>query len=769
MLKDNYLEDCKKRYTIRAGELLGKNWNVNYLELAYNQFERKDLEKIIRAIKDSIKSNLKETLPLPNSEQNTEDEHNESINLATIVSTRKRHRSGFSYLKTNLKDFDKEDLEHTLTNLESRKYYPNHWTSNIEKIFEMVPHLFLIYKKIQNEILETALNKKRYDSDYQKNLIKFSTIFNLTEKESEIITFLFLMRVDQIIDAFFGNSNIDLFNLAKSTKYFCRFFDINPEELRKIFSKNSTLFKAGIIQRRRNDDIELSEKVIGFLGGYSNESLENVYVKRWDQTDTIKIEDHHVNEDKISILKNLLSIEKGCNILLYGHPGTGKTEFAKSLVLETGKNIFFLNQADEDGEENLNFRKQAIIAAQNIIDPKTSVMVIDECDNIINMRQGFLLFENDRSDDRKAWINDLLENTKHKIIWISNRVGGIDDSTKRRFSYTMEFYPLSYLQRKKVWEIQVAKQKINFLNSNDIDFLARENKVNSGGITLALMDVGQMKQIEGKEKKVEILTSILKQHKSFTESEESGLVKKTSKYNFEIINTNYPLDKIIEVSRGFFDNREKFTRSGIYNLNILLQGPPGTGKTEFVKHLAEISDKELMMKRVSDIKSKWYGESVKNIAASFKMAQKNNSILFFDEADSFFKSREDARDLHAEETNEFLTQMENFQGLLICATNFTDRLDQASMRRFNHKIKFDYLNIAGKRNLFFTYFSEIILNQPDEKVLERLDKLSGLTPGDFKVVYQKNVFNKREPIELLNELEDEVSYKKIFQKKVGLS
>jgi hypothetical protein len=51
-----------------------------------------------------------------------------------------------------------------------------------------------------------------------------------------------------------------------------------------------------------------------------------------------------------------------------------------------------------------------------------------------------------------------------------------------------------------------------------------------------------------------------------------------------------------------------------------------------------------------------------------------------------------------------------------------------------------------------------------------LERISGLTPGDFKVVYQKNVFNeKKTAIEFLKELENEVSYKNAFAKKVGLS
>jgi SpoVK/Ycf46/Vps4 family AAA+-type ATPase len=395
--------------------------------------------------------------------------------------------------------------------------------------------------------------------------------------------------------------------------------------------------------------------------------------------------------------------------------------------------------------------------------------VVDECDKIININNGMWQCDTDEGSDRKAWVNDFLENAKHKMIWISNRVNGIDESTKRRFSYSLEFQPLSFAQRKKVWEIQVAKQNIEFVDAVDIQNLAKNLKVNSGGITLALKDVQGMESLKTKDQKLEVLKSILSQHQSFTSGDDVGLIKKTSMYDLGIVNSDYPLEKLLSYADQFLTQRSSFTSKGVYNLNLLLQGPPGTGKTEFVKHLAEVTDRELLVKRASDIRSKWYGESVRNIAACFKEAQENGSILFFDEADSFFGSRESESTYHAEETNELLTQMENFQGLLVCSTNFTQKLDQAAMRRFNYKVKFDYLTNSGKLQMFQTYFSDQCIDGLDS-LGAQLERISGLTPGDFKVVYQKNVFNeKKMAIEFLKELENEVSYKNAFAKKVGLA
>ena len=77
--------------------------------------------------------------------------------------------------------------------------------------------------------------------------------------------------------------------------------------------------------------------------------------------------------------------------------------------------------------------------------------------------------------------------------------------------------------------------------------------------------------------------------------------------------------------------------------------------------------------------------------------------------------------------------MENFNGVFVGATNFTDRLDQAVLRRFTLKLRFDYLDPAGKRLFFERMFKQAPLS-PEEAV--RLAAIPNLAPGDFRTVRQ---------------------------------
>jgi SpoVK/Ycf46/Vps4 family AAA+-type ATPase len=86
------------------------------------------------------------------------------------------------------------------------------------------------------------------------------------------------------------------------------------------------------------------------------------------------------------------------------------------------------------------------------------------------------------------------------------------------------------------------------------------------------------------------------------------------------------------------------------------------------------------------------GETEQNLARMFQDAAADNVVLLLDEADSFLQDRRGAeRSWEVSQVNEMLTQMETFQGVFVASTNLMESLDQASLRRFDIKVKFDFL------------------------------------------------------------------------------
>lgn len=121
-------------------------------------------------------------------------------------------------------------------------------------------------------------------------------------------------------------------------------------------------------------------------------------------------------------------------------------------------------------------------------------------------------------------------------------------------------------------------------------------------------------------------------------------------------------------------------------------GPPGTGKTMAAQIIAGDLGLELYRVDLSQMQSKYIGETQKNISGLFDRAKERNAVLFFDEADALFAKRtqvKDANDRHANaETAHLLQKLEEYDGITILATNLKGNVDEAFRRRIRMIIPF---------------------------------------------------------------------------------
>lgn len=132
--------------------------------------------------------------------------------------------------------------------------------------------------------------------------------------------------------------------------------------------------------------------------------------------------------------------------------------------------------------------------------------------------------------------------------------------------------------------------------------------------------------------------------------------------------------------------------AGGKGLNMLFAGQPGTGKTMAAEVVATDLGLELYKIDLSTVVSKYIGETEKNLEKIFREGQTSNAILFFDEADSLFGKRSEVRDSHDRyaniEVSYLLQKMEEYEGIVILATNLRKNLDDAFIRRLHGAIEF---------------------------------------------------------------------------------
>jgi ATP-dependent 26S proteasome regulatory subunit len=129
-------------------------------------------------------------------------------------------------------------------------------------------------------------------------------------------------------------------------------------------------------------------------------------------------------------------------------------------------------------------------------------------------------------------------------------------------------------------------------------------------------------------------------------------------------------------------------------LSMLFSGPPGTGKTMAAQVVANNLHMEMYKIQLSQIVSKYIGETEKNLRLVFNEAKNANCILFFDETDALFGKRSEVKDAHDRNANievaYLLQQMEEYDGVIIMATNLLQNIDAAFMRRINFVIQFPF-------------------------------------------------------------------------------
>jgi ATP-dependent 26S proteasome regulatory subunit len=148
-------------------------------------------------------------------------------------------------------------------------------------------------------------------------------------------------------------------------------------------------------------------------------------------------------------------------------------------------------------------------------------------------------------------------------------------------------------------------------------------------------------------------------------------------------------------------------QSGL-GVTALFCGSSGTGKTMAAGVLANDLGLDLYRVDLSQVISKWIGETEKNLRRIFDAAEGGGSVLLFDEADALFGKRTEVKDSHDRfaniEVSYLLQRMETYRGLAILTTNFKDAIDGAFMRRIRFVVEFPFPDAAQRAEIWRRVF-----------------------------------------------------------------
>lgn len=610
------------------------------------------------------------------------------------------------------------------------------------------------------------------------NMKRLQEITGMTELECRILEFAIMADCCRAMDGFTGiASNISASDVPK---HLAAYLAVPSKEVYRALSRKNALAKSGLLGIDNRDsnfmpDLRDYLKLPGY--NFSEQMLSDecdfnslfsdmvIYSKPSDLT--LKDFAHIGDKSRLLCLYLKTAVQtqkKGVNVLIYGKPGVGKTQFAKVIAQEIGVPLLEIGSENQDGYPYTGAQRfQAYSAAQAFFCRNDAIILFDEVEDVFsgNNLLSQLLNGNGQNGDikpglHKAWINSTLEENLIPTFWISNSVEGtLDPAYVRRFDVVIEVPIPTSAQRHEM----VQKICGDTLSAQTITRLSASEELAPAVISRTI-DV--IKSIES-EIDIEQASSFAEQLIDATLCAQS--YKRLGKadvhkelYDPVLVNTSLDLSKLADGIQAAGKGR------------LLLMGPPGSGKTGYAHWLAQKIGSPILVKKGSDLMSPYVGQSEMNIAAAFAEAKALNAILLIDEVDSFLNKRNQANhNWEVALVNQVLVELSDFKGLFIATTNLDESgLDPAALRRFDLKIQFGYLRYEQSVQLMKNYTNLLGIKQGASHDYLPLKNLHHLTPGDFAVVANQGTLIPIESVgAFIASLECEHTAKGITNKSIG--
>jgi transitional endoplasmic reticulum ATPase len=597
-----------------------------------------------------------------------------------------------------------------------------------------------------------------------QNFEQLSMLLKLTEAERDVLLFVILFREEPGLRQ--ALHELNCCGVQEFYDHLARILKVPEPEIRLATRKDGTLVTAGLVEVYKgiHQSVELEPLeglykalckpdggVEGILGTYFTKS----------PMPTLSLEDFaHLHDLNLLVRYMQQAVrrrEPGTNVLLYGSPGTGKTELARTLAKHVKARLFEVSTENGDGEAAGGERLRGYLLSQRVLSQAPdSLLLFDEIEDAFPWPDLFPFGLAHHDNPLKGWTNRLLETNPVPALWICNHLDGIDPAHVRRFDLVIEV-PLPPLRtREKMLNSRLGELKVSASCRRE---LASNVHLAPGHIDKAAK-VAHYCQPRTPAATGKILKTVIRNvHKALNLQQRQGFGQPLdSSYSLAHVNADHDLEGLVRCCR-----RSPAAR-------LLLFGPPGSGKTAFVQYLGHVLGRPVLLKTGSDFLRPYVGQTEREIAGMFREANDQKAILFVDEVDSFFQNRDRAHQIwEVTLVNEFLGELERYGGTFIGATNLRDSLDLAVFRRFDFNVGFDYLKLDQAWLLFKAMVGDMKLPmRPSEagQLKARLARLHHLTPGDFAVIKRKSLMLEKKPAAdvLLNWLEQEVSSKSGLQK-----
>lgn len=311
----------------------------------------------------------------------------------------------------------------------------------------------------------------------------------------------------------------------------------------------------------------------------------------------------------------------------------------------------------------------------------------------------------DKSNEARA-LQSRLEDSRSVVV-----IGAGERPCSARFNTmtSINVAPPTFAERCALWASELREQRIE-IDGRGIDELASRYRLGDAQIRNAVGSAGRQAALGRSRPDISALAKAARQQVA----RDPGTLAQKIKPFYGWDDLVLPDDQIAQLEEVC---RQARLRHVVYDdwgfdrklslgkgLSALFTGPPGTGKTMAVEVIANDLGLELFKIDLSQVVSKYIGETEKSLDRLFAEARAGNAILFFDECDALFGKRTTVQDAHDRYANievaYLLQKLEEHEGLSILATNLRQNLDVGFTRRLSFIVEFPFPDEQSRRRLW---------------------------------------------------------------------
>jgi len=550
------------------------------------------------------------------------------------------------------------------------------------------------------------------------SLPHLARIFRLSPFEEDLVLICLAPEIDLKYERLYAYLQDDVTRRLPTVQLALELLCISPAErgqARIHFTRQAILFRSQLLRFEGDNHasslgngLKLDERIAGFLLGTDGmdrtlracfkpqPSPVELDVLRWNdglKTDLLNLTRDYLQNEQKPLRKLIFNF--------HGLAGTGRKTLAATLCRESGVPLIIVDLREVLRQPNFEDAIRTILR-EAVLQP--GAIYLDHFDLLANDADGVARQQLIPALEEFSWLTFLSTDKP----WVP---GG---ALRQHVYIDVELAAPGLQERTDLW-LQLAGNPEQFAQEVNWEELAIKFRLTPGQINDALVVARNRARLRGKE----IITAddLHRGCRAQSNQKLSATARRlTPRHSWrDIILPAKELAQLREVCAQLRYRQKVYGEWGFGNkgslskgLCVFFYGPSGTGKTTAVEILADELQLEAYKIDLSTVVSKYIGETEKNLSTIFREAETSNAILFFDEADALFGKRSEVKDAHDRyaniEINYLLQRMEEFEGMVVLASNLRKNIDDAFFRRMHFAIEFPFPDEADRYRIWKQHF-----------------------------------------------------------------